>query len=70
LVEQLKPLARERGWTLGQFALAWVLSNKTVTSAILGSSKPEHIAEGVRYVGERLSAEELAAVDEICRANP
>jgi aryl-alcohol dehydrogenase-like predicted oxidoreductase len=70
LVEQLKPLARERGWTLGQFALAWVLSNKAVTSAILGSSKPEHIAEGVRYIGERLSAEELAAADEICRANP
>jgi len=67
IVEQLKPLAERRGWTLGQFALAWVLSNPVVSSAILGASKPEHVADAVVVSGQKLTEEELRTVDEICR---
>jgi aryl-alcohol dehydrogenase-like predicted oxidoreductase len=66
IVEKLKPLAAERGWTLAQFALAWVLSNQTITSAILGVSRPEQIADAIQHLPGRLTPEELQSVDVIC----
>lgn len=65
IVEALKPLAAERGWSLPQLALSWVLSHPAVTSAILGASRPEQIADSLRYADERLSPQELAAIDEL-----
>jgi aryl-alcohol dehydrogenase-like predicted oxidoreductase len=65
LAEAIKPLAQERGLTQAQYALSWVLSRPGITSAILGASKPEHITEAAKSWHERLSAEELAKVDEV-----
>jgi aryl-alcohol dehydrogenase-like predicted oxidoreductase len=42
-VQQLKPLADEAGLTLAQFALAWVLREPNVASAIIGASRPEQV---------------------------
>ena len=42
-VEQLKPLAQEAGCTLSQFALAWVLREPNVASAIVGASRPAQL---------------------------
>lgn len=42
-VQQLKPLAEEAGCTLAQFALAWVLREPNVASAIVGASRPEQM---------------------------
>lgn len=67
IVEGLKPLAADRGWTLPQLALAWVLSNPVVTSAILGASRPEHVTESLRFIDERLSPEEVQEIDRISR---
>jgi 1-deoxyxylulose-5-phosphate synthase len=44
-VQQLKPLADEAGLTLPQFALAWVLREPNVASAIIGASRPEQVRE-------------------------
>jgi 1-deoxyxylulose-5-phosphate synthase len=44
-VQKLKPLAQEAGCTLTQFALAWVLREPNVASAIVGASKPEQLNE-------------------------
>jgi aryl-alcohol dehydrogenase-like predicted oxidoreductase len=44
-VERLKPLAEEAGLSLAQFALAWVLREPNVASAIVGASRPEQLAE-------------------------
>jgi aryl-alcohol dehydrogenase-like predicted oxidoreductase len=44
-VQKLKPLAAEAGCTLSQFALAWVLREPNVASAIVGASRPEQLAE-------------------------
>ncbi|MEA2999554.1 MAG: hypothetical protein QOK17_1387 [Sphingomonadales bacterium] len=44
-VQKLKPLAAEAGLSLAQFALAWVLREPNVASAIVGASRPEQLAE-------------------------
>jgi len=44
-VQELKPIAEEAGLTLPQFALAWVLREPNVASAIIGASRPEQVVE-------------------------
>ena len=50
-VQQLKPLAKEAGCTLTQFALAWVLREPNVASAIIGASRPEQVDENAAASG-------------------
>lgn len=67
IVEELKPLAEERGWTLPQLALAWVLNNPIVTSAILGASRASHVTEAIRALDKPLSPVEIQEIDRITR---
>jgi 1-deoxyxylulose-5-phosphate synthase len=50
-VQTLKPLAKEAGCTLTQFALAWVLREPNVASAIVGASRPEQLDENAAASG-------------------
>ncbi len=50
-VQALKPLAREAGCSLTQFALAWVLREPNVASAIVGASRPEQLDENAAASG-------------------
>jgi aryl-alcohol dehydrogenase-like predicted oxidoreductase len=50
-VQRLKPIAEEAGLTLPQFALAWVLREPNVASAITGASRPEQVRENVHSSG-------------------
>ena len=50
-VQQLKPIAAEAGLTLPQFALAWVLREPNVASAIIGASRPEQVREDAAASG-------------------
>jgi aryl-alcohol dehydrogenase-like predicted oxidoreductase len=50
-VQKLKPLAQEAGCTLSQFALAWVLREPNVASAIVGASRPEQLDENAAASG-------------------
>lgn len=56
-VEKLKPLAQEAGLTLAQFALAWVLRQANVSSAIIGASRKEQVIENAAAAGKRVSHE-------------
>ncbi|MBA3308687.1 MAG: aldo/keto reductase family protein [Nocardioidaceae bacterium] len=64
-VQQLKPIADELGLSLAQLAVAWVLANPAVSSAIIGATRPEQVTENVQSAGQKLSADVLAAIDDV-----
>jgi len=64
-VQQLQPLADDAGLTLANMALAWVLQNPNVSSAIIGASRPEQVTANVQASGVQLDAELLKRIDEV-----
>jgi 1-deoxyxylulose-5-phosphate synthase len=64
-VQRLRPLADDLGLTMAQFALAWVLQQENVASAITGASRPDQIDDNVGASGVALDDGVLGAVDEI-----
>jgi aryl-alcohol dehydrogenase-like predicted oxidoreductase len=62
-VQKLEPLAAEAGLSLAQLAVAWVLQNPNVASAIIGASRPEQVHENVKAAGVKLDADLMAAID-------
>lgn len=66
-VRALNALAGERGQTLAEMALAWVLKDDVVTSVLIGASKPEQILDNIKAIQNTVfSEEELRKIDEIC----
>jgi aryl-alcohol dehydrogenase-like predicted oxidoreductase len=64
-VQRLRPVAEEAGLTMAQLAVAWVLQNPNVSSAIIGASRPEQVAENVKAAGVKLDPATLEAIDEL-----
>ena len=65
-VRCLSKIAEERGQTLAEMALAWVLKDGVVTSVLIGASKPEQILDNIKAVkNTSFSAEELEAIDKL-----
>lgn len=62
VARQLKPLADAHGKTLTQFALAWVLANPLITSAIIGPRTMEQLEDNLGCLDCTLSAEDEAAI--------
>ncbi len=63
-VQRLRPIASSLGITMSQLALAWVLREPNVASAIVGASRPSQVDENVAASGIELDAATLAAIDE------
>ena len=62
----LNALAAERGQTLAQMALCWVMKDNAVTSVLVGASRKEQILDNLGIVNAApLSAQELAEIDRI-----
>ena len=64
-VERLKPLAAEAGLSLAQFALAWVLREPNVASAIVGASRPSQVDENVAASGANVDPDLFARAERI-----
>ena len=64
-VQRLKPLADEAGLSLAQLAIAWVLANPNVSSAIVGASRPEQVRDNAAAAGKKLDADLLTAIDDV-----
>ena len=64
-IQELKPLADQTGITLAQLAVAWVLQNPGVSSAIVGASRPEQVRDNAAAAGIKLDADLLVKIDEV-----
>ena len=64
-VEKLKPLADEAGLSLSQFALAWILREPNIASAIIGASRPEQVIDNAGASGATVAPELFARAEAI-----
>ena len=62
-VQALRPIAQDLGLTMPQLAIAWVLRNPAVSSAIVGASRPEQLVDTVKASGVSLDDDVMAAID-------
>lgn len=69
-VEKLGQLAAEAGLTLPEMALAWVLRQPGVSSAIVGASRPEQVEQNVKASGIKLDADLLEKIEEVLDNKP
>jgi aryl-alcohol dehydrogenase-like predicted oxidoreductase len=63
IVDQVERVAKERGITMAEVALAWLLQRPNVAAPIIGATKMEHLDAAIRALDVRLSAEEVAALE-------
>ena len=61
-VQELKPIAADLSISMSQLALAWVLNNQNVSSAIMGATKPSQVKENAKASGIKLSADVMSAI--------
>lgn len=64
-VQALAPIAQELSLTQAQLAVAWVLQNENVASAIIGASRPEQVRENVAAAGVKIPAELMTRIDDV-----
>jgi aryl-alcohol dehydrogenase-like predicted oxidoreductase len=64
-VQDLGPIAKEEGLSIAQLALAWVLREPNVASAIIGASRPEQVKENAAAAGHKLREDTLARIDRV-----
>ena len=67
-VQRLRPIADGLGISMAQLALAWVLREPNVASAIIGASRPEQVRENAAASGIELDSGTLAAIDAALQA--
>jgi len=67
-IKQLNELAKQRGQSLAQMALSWILKDPRVTSVLIGASKPEQLADSLKCLDNIVfSKEELAKIETILK---
>lgn len=65
-IRELNNMAKERGQSLAEMALSWVLKDGIVTSVLVGASKPEQIIDNIKAIeNTKFTVEELRRIDEI-----
>lgn len=65
-IRRLNNLAIERGQTLAEMALSWILRNEVVTSVLVGASRPSQILDNIKAINNtKFSEDELKLIDEI-----
>ena len=70
VVERLGQVAEQQGVPRAQLALAWLLSKPAITAPIVGATKPHHLPDAVAALSLRLTAEEVASLEESYATHP
>jgi len=63
IVEKVAEVAKRRGVSMAQIALAWVLQKTEVTAPIVGATKPEHLRDAIAALAVKLTAEEVTELE-------
>ncbi|PLZ00320.1 aldo/keto reductase [Burkholderia sp. WAC0059] len=66
-IDAMRVVAEAKGVSVAQIALAWLLHQRAVTTVIVGAKKVEQLDDNIAAAGVKLSAEELARLDEASR---
>ena len=64
-LERLQKFAKERGRSVGDLAIAWLLSRPYLGSVIAGAMNGEQLAENVKAASWKLTAQDMAEIDRI-----
>ncbi|WP_328295924.1 aldo/keto reductase family protein [Kineococcus sp. NBC_00420] len=64
-VQELKPIAAELDLSMAQLAVAWVLQNENVATAIIGASRPEQVHDNAGAAGKTIPPEVLSRIDAV-----
>jgi 1-deoxyxylulose-5-phosphate synthase len=70
IVDRTNEIARERGVPPAQIAMAWLLSKPSITSPIVGATKPQHLEDAIAAAAITLSDEEIARLEELYQPHP
>jgi aryl-alcohol dehydrogenase-like predicted oxidoreductase len=70
VVERVAAVAKARGVNRAQIALAWLLHKPVITAPIVGATKLDHLDDALGSLEVKLSAEEIAALEEPYVAHP
>ena len=68
--DDLREIARARGVTMAQVAMAWVLRQPGITSPIVGATKPHHLDDAIAGEALRLTDDEATRLEELYRPHP
>ncbi|HTY99210.1 MAG TPA: aldo/keto reductase [Rhodocyclaceae bacterium] len=69
-VDAMRPIAQRHGVSVAQVALAWLLAKREVSTVIIGARNPDQLKDNLASVRLGLSADELAALDEVSALPP
>jgi aryl-alcohol dehydrogenase-like predicted oxidoreductase len=64
-VQGLRPVAEAAGLSMAQLAIAWTLQRPGVSTAIIGASRPEQVAENAAAAGVRLDPDAMSRIDDL-----
>jgi aryl-alcohol dehydrogenase-like predicted oxidoreductase len=70
VVDRLEEVAKQRGISMAQLALAWMLAKPYVTSPIIGATKPGHLEDAIAALSVKLAPEEIAELEKAYVPHP
>lgn len=70
IIDVMQPIAQQKGISVAQLALAWLLHQPAVTSVIIGAKKTEQLEDNLKAIDVKLTAEDLQKLDEVSKLQP
>ena len=70
IIDVMQPIATEKGISVAQLALAWLLHQPAVTSVIIGAKKTDQLEDNLKAIDVKLTTEELEKLNEVSKLEP
>lgn len=70
IIDALRPMAEQKGASVAQLSLAWLLHQPVVTTVIIGANKPDQLEDNLKSVNVKFTPDELATLDVLSKPTP